>query len=188
MIPAAGRQLHRPNQTRIGRSETSVFLDSLRQNNAEFIDLERAADQVESFRSADTNEISRLAEAIPAHPLPLAKGLIAQALLRIPDLQVVQIVFNAACAETDPAAREAVLLAFHSIELPADHELFTTAIAASDDPQILSFIHASIIRDPQPETAAILQELQADPTTPPASQDAIRDALAGMGEGSRASR
>lgn len=169
------RRQPRTNETQLQQPDTACLLAFLSQAREETIDLQLALRHVESFRLASPDEIPRLAEAIAGNPLPLAKGLIAQSVLRIPDPQVVQAVFNAACTENEPAAREAILLAFQSIELPATHELLTTALAASKDPQILSFIHAFVAQNPQPESTAILAELEADETTPPACQEAIRD-------------
>jgi hypothetical protein len=182
--PTAGTRRH-PDRTEVPQlqhPDTAALLEALNVSHEAAIDLELASRLVESFRLAPATELPRLAAAIAENPLPLAKGLMAQALLRIPDPQVVQTVFHAACAETEPAAREAVLLAFHSLESPAARELLTTAIAASDDPQILSFIHAFITHNPQPDTGAILEELATDETTPPACQEAIRSALAGLDE------
>ena len=171
----AFRRQPRNDETQLQKPDTVRFLAFLSQGSEETIDLQLALRYVESFRLASPAEIPRLAEAIPGNPLPLAKGLIAQAVLRIPDPQVVQAVFNASYTETEPAAREAILLAFQSIELPAAHELLTTALAASKDSQILSFIHAFVAQNPQPESTAILAELEADETTLPACQEAVRD-------------
>ena len=164
-------------QPRCDKPNPAAFTRFLSQTNEESIDLPRAFSYVESFRLASEDYLPELMTSLDQARFPMAQGLIAQAILRIPGEKPIQKVFEAACQENDHSAREAIIDSFKSLESDESRDFLLSALLATDHPHILSSLLTIITETPTPQTITLLRTFAAEPGLTLASQSAIQSAL-----------